>query len=223
VSASHVFADRAEAGILLARAIPRRKFDAPVLVLGLPRGGVPVACEVARALGVPLDVLLVQRIAMPGHSGLAIGAIAPGNVVVREPYAAALIRDHGIAFDELVQRERTELERRERLYRAGSPPLDLKGKTVILVDDGLATGSTMLAAVRASKQAGAASTIVAAPIASHDAATLLAGEADEVVVLQVPVYLLAIGEWYERFDPIEDVEVCKLLQPCGHSPPGSSC
>jgi putative phosphoribosyl transferase len=207
-----VFSDRTEAGALLARVIARQKWEAPVLVLGLPRGGVPVAYEVARALGAPLDVMLVRKIGMPGHRELAIGAIATGNAIVREHYAANFLRDHGIIFEKLVEQERIELARRELLYRAGLPPLDLEGKTVILVDDGLATGSTMLAALRAAKQAGATSTIVAAPVSSHQAAALVASESNAAFILQIPQHLTAIGEWYARFDQLNDEEVCKLLR-----------
>ena len=208
---ARVFPDRSAAGAALGSAVKERKLRPPVLVLGLPRGGVQVAYEVARALDAPLDVLVVRKIGMPGQPELAIGAIASGNIVVREPGAglSQLIGDQ--LFGRLVERERAELERRERLYRAGLPPPDLKDKTVVLVDDGLATGNTMLAAVRAARQAGAASVVVAVPVASTEAAALVGAEADDQVILQIPEYLIAVGQWYERFEQLDDAEVQRLL------------
>ena len=205
-----VFADRATAGAELARAVVARKLKPPIVVLGLPRGGVPVASEVARALHAPLDVMVVRKIGMPGQPELAMGAIASGGILVRDPRLSSAAGDE--RFERVVQRERAELERRESAYRAGLPPLDLGKRTVVLVDDGLATGSTMLAAVRAARKAGAASVVVAAPVASDEAAALLGAEADEVVILQTPAFLLAIGEWYEQFEQLEDEEVQRLLQ-----------
>jgi len=209
---ARIYADRAAAGIELAGEIVKRKLRGPVLVLGLPRGGVPVAYEVARALGAPLDVMVVRKIGMPGQPELAIGAIASGDVLVREPRLASEWMERAVRFEELVERERGELERREHAYRAGLPPLDLRNQTVVLVDDGVATGSTMLAAVRAARKAGAATVIVAAPVAAPEAADLLAAEADGVVILQVPAFLFAIGQWYERFEQLEDEEVQRLLK-----------
>lgn len=219
---NRVFADRREAGIELAHAVVKRKLRAPMLVLGLPRGGVPVAHEVAKELRAPLDVMIVRKIGMPGQPELAIGAIASGNVIVRERHTSSYLAGRGINFEQLVERERAELERRERSYRAGLPPLDLKGRTAILVDDGLATGSTMLAALRASRQAGAASVVVAAPVASREAHALVKSEADDVVILQTPEFLYAIGEWYRRFDQVEDTEVCSLLEASRKVIPGTS-
>jgi putative phosphoribosyl transferase len=190
----------------------QRPLQPPVLVLALPRGGVPVAYEVARALDAPLDVLLVRKVGMPGQPELAIGAVASGDVVVHEPTIEQEVPGIAAAFDRIAAEERRELLRREQVYRAGLAPLTLKGKTVVLVDDGLATGSTMLAAVRAARAGGAAVVIVAAPVASPQAVELLAAEADELVILQVPAMLFAIGEWYERFEQLEDDEVCRLLE-----------
>ncbi len=207
----HRFTDRAAAGVALARELERKALHPPWVVLGLPRGGVAVAVEVAARLGAPLDVMLVRKIGMPGQPEFAIGAIAWGGVTVRDP---RIVRDGealGAAFDALVARERRELERRERLFRAGLAPLRLKGKTVILVDDGIATGWTMLAAVRAAHQAGAAHIIAAAPVASHAALGPIRAEAQDVVIVHVPPRLLAIGEWYEHFEQIEDTEVSRLL------------
>lgn len=206
-----IFMDRAAAGITLARELQQRPLQRPVIVLGLPRGGVPVAYEVARMLNAPLDVMLVRKIGMPGQPELAIGAIASGNIVVHEPRLEREIPGLAETFDRLVQVERRELERREGVFRPGLAPIELKSQTVILVDDGLATGSTMLAAVRAARRGGAAAIVVAAPVASPDAAELIRAEADNVVILQTPAMLFAIGEWYEHFEQLEDAEVCRLL------------
>lgn len=212
IGGSRVFKDRTTAGVALARELKRHSLQSPLLVLGLPRGGVPVAYEVARLLNAPLDVLLVRKVGMQDQPELAIGAIASGDVVVHEPRIAKerpeLLRR---TFEHLAAKQRRELERRERVYRSGLPALDLQGKSVILVDDGLATGSTMLAAIRAARKAGANSIIVAAPVASSEAQDLARAEADQVVILQTPALLSAVGEWYEDFDQIEDAEVCRLL------------
>ena len=207
-----VFADRIAAGAALAREMQQRRLRAPVLVLALPRGGVPVASEVAAALDAPLDVLLVRKVGMPGQPELAIGAVASGDIVVRDRTIEREIPGMAEAFERIAAEERRELVRREQVYRAGLAPLVLTGKTVVLVDDGLATGSTMLAAVRAARAGGAAAIVVASPVASPQAAQLLAAEADQLVILQTPAMLFAIGEWYERFEQLADDEVCRLLE-----------
>jgi len=209
---ARVFPDRAAAGAALAHEMQQRPLPKPVLVLALPRGGVPVAYEVARALDAPLDVMLVRKVGMPGQPELAIGAVASGDIVVHERTIEEEIPGIAAAFELLAAPERRELLRREQIYRSGLAPLELQGQTVILVDDGLATGSSMLAAVRAARAAGAAAIVVAAPVASPQAAQLLAAEADELVILQIPAMLFAIGEWYERFEQLEDSEVCRLLE-----------
>jgi len=208
---SSVFPDRAAAGAALALELERRNLAKPLLVLALPRGGVPVAHEVARVLDAPLDVMLVRKVGMPGQPELAIGAVASGGIVVHEPGIETDFPGLAETFEHIAAQERRELERRERLYRAGLEPLELKAKTVILVDDGLATGYTMLAAVRAARAGGAAVIVVAAPVASPQAVALLRAEADDVVILQTPALLVAIGEWYEDFAQLEDAEVCRLL------------
>ena len=207
-----VFADRAAAGAALAREIQQRRLAPPVLVLALPRGGVPVASEVAAALDAPLDVMLVRKVGMPGQPELAIGAVASGDIVVHDRTIEREIPGIAEAFERIAAEERRELLRREQVYRAGLPPLVLTGKTVVLVDDGLATGSTMLAAVRAARAGGAAAIVVASPVAAPQAAQLLAAEADQLVILQTPAMVFAIGEWYERFEQLEDDEVCRLLE-----------
>ena len=207
-----VFADRTAAGAALAREMQQRRLPPPVLVLALPRGGVPVASEVAAALDAPLDVMLVRKVGMPGQPELAIGAVASGDIVVRDRTFEQEMPGIAEAFERIAATERRELLRREQVYRAGLEPLVLEGKTIVLVDDGLATGSTMLAAVRAARAGGAAAIVVAAPVASPQAVQLLAAEADAIVILQIPVMLFAIGEWYERFEQLEDDEVCRLLE-----------
>src|SRR5689334_11319182 len=166
----------------------------------------------SRALEAPLDVMLVRKVGMPGQPELAIGAVASGDIVVRDHSVERIFPGIAEAFDRIAAEERRELRRREAVYRTGLPPLALEGKTVVLVDDGLATGSTMLAAVRAARAAGAATIVVAAPVASPQAVQLLAAEADRIVILQVPAMLFAIGEWYDRFEQLEDDEVCRPLE-----------
>jgi putative phosphoribosyl transferase len=205
------YADRTEAGRELARAVARRKLPRPVTVLALPRGGVPVAYEVAKILRAPLNVMVVRKIGIPGQPELAIGAIAAGDIIVREPDTQYRYAGLDLPFERLAERERLELERRERTYRAELPALDVRGHAVVLVDDGLATGATMIAALRATRKAGATWILVAAPVASDEASALVGGEADDLVILRTPAYLSSIGEWYERFDQVEDEEVCRLL------------
>ncbi|HTY49016.1 MAG TPA: phosphoribosyltransferase family protein [Steroidobacteraceae bacterium] len=222
MAVAHVFADRAAAGAELARELRCRMPRLPPIVLGLARGGVAVARPVAAALHAPLDVMVVRKIGLPGQPELAIGAIAPGGIIVREPPFA----DQGVrgersadddfqdtAFQRLVAEQRRELERREGLYRHGLPPLQLRGKAVILVDDGLATGATMIAAIRAARRAQASSIIAAAPVSSPEAAARVTAEADEAVILQTPASLCAVGEWYRSFDQLDDEEVLRLLEP----------
>ncbi len=206
------FTDRREAGRELGAALARLALPPPIVVLGLPRGGVPVAFEVAAALSAPLDVIPVRKVGMPGQPELALGAIAAGAVTVRQPlgYGKSFEPD-AEEFAALAEHERGELERREQLYRAGRPPLELTGKTAVIVDDGLARGATMLAAVRAARKAGAAAVVAAAPVASDLAAELIGAECDRTVFLMIPPCLSAIGEWYLDFGQTEDAEVCGLL------------
>jgi putative phosphoribosyl transferase len=208
---AHMFDDRTSAGIELGRAVAKRAPPLPTIVLALPRGGVPVACEVAKALHAPLDVLVVRKVGMPSQPELAIGAVASGGIVVHDPPAAVMgITDD--LFERLAQHERKEVERRERVYRAGLPPLDVSGKCVVLVDDGIATGATMLAALRAARKAGATSVFVAAPVASAEAAAALGAEADATVILTMPRFLFAIGQSYRDFSQLEDATVLALLE-----------
>jgi predicted phosphoribosyltransferase len=203
-----IYPDRETAGKELAAALHKRTLKAPVAVLGLPRGGVPVAYPVACALRAPLDVLIVRKIGMPGQPEFAVGALAVGDVLVWDPR----FPHAGPEFARAVHDEGMELARRERAYRSGRPPLDLKGRTVVLVDDGLATGLTMVAAVRSAFQAGAVRVVAAAPVASTEAVALVEGEGAEVAVLQAPPGLSSIGEWYEQFEQLDDAQVLRFLK-----------
>jgi putative phosphoribosyl transferase len=203
-----VFANRTEAGAQLAVLLAARQSTRPVVVLALPRGGVPVGFEIARALRAPLDVMLVRKIGMPGQPEFAIGAIASGDVIVRDRAGFAFSDE---VFTQITEKERAELKRRELAYRPSGKAPDLEGKAAILVDDGIATGATMLAAARAARQAGAAQVVVAAPVAAMEAAARLEKEADGVVLLHRPPFFMSISEWYEDFGQLEDDEVRRLL------------
>jgi predicted phosphoribosyltransferase len=207
-----VFADRIEAGIAVGHAIAARHPAPPLLVLGLPRGGVPLAREVARILGAPLDVLIVRKIGMPLHPELAIGAVASGGAIVREAHGRYDPFGREIDFEALATRELEEVRRREKLFRGGAEPLDVRGKTVVLVDDGLATGSTMTAAVRAVRSLGASRIIVAAPVASREAFARLARAADDCVILSTPPDLYAVSQAYEEFPQVDDAVVQAVLR-----------
>jgi putative phosphoribosyl transferase len=203
--------DRREAGQLLASKLRDYANRPDVIVLGLPRGGVPVAYEVASALDAPLDVFLVRKLGMPGHEEYAVGALASGGLKVLN---RLLLEAYGISEEDLaetVAREQAELERREREYRKGLPPLDVAGKTVILVDDGLATGSSMLAAVRALNEARPTRVVVAVPVAPPQTCEDLRAVADQVVCALTPEPFLAVGRWYANFDQTSDGEVKELL------------
>ena len=206
------FASRREAGAELASKLRHYAGRNDVVVLALPRGGVPVSFEVAEALDAPLDIFLVRKLGMPGHRELAMGAIASGGVrVLNED----VVRAYGIpprAIDAVAREEEAELVRREREYRRGSPPPTLAGKTVILVDDGLATGSTMRAAVEAVRQHGPARVIVAVPVGARSTCNEFADVTDETVCARTPEPFLAVGQWYEDFSQTTDEEVRALLE-----------
>lgn len=205
------FRDRREAGRLLAAKLPAYAHRPDVLVLALPRGGVPVAYEVARALGAPLDVFLVRKLGVPGQEELAMGAVASGGVRVLNDDIVTALRIPERVIDAIAAREQPELARRERLYRGNRPPPDVRGRTVILVDDGLATGATMAAAVKALRQQHPARIVVAVPIASPDTCEQLSTEVDEVVCAAMPHPFHAVGLWYEDFSQTTDDEVRELL------------
>ena len=183
-----------------------------VVVLALPRGGVPVGFEVAKALHTPLDVFVVRKLGLPGQEELAMGAIASGGVRVlnRDLLRALAIPEEVV--DQITQEEQRELERREREYRDERSPIDVRGKTVILVDDGLATGSSMRVAVLALKQKGPAQVVVAVPVAPADTCAELQSVADKVVCAVTPQPFLGVGQWYEDFSQISDEEVRELLR-----------
>lgn len=206
-----IFKDRAHAGRLLADALTKYANCHDVIILGLPRGGVPVAFEVARKLHAPLDVLVVRKLGVPGWEELAMGAIASGGVrVINE----RVVRQAGISEDTIDQAasvQLKELRRREKAYRGHEGAPDIEGRTVILVDDGIATGATARAAVEALKQQGAGAVIVAVPTASTDARDLLEPMVDEFVALITPLEFRAVGQWYEIFDQTSDAEVTELL------------
>jgi len=207
------FHNRTEAGRLLGATLARRDWPKDSIVLALPRGGVPVAFEVARALGLPLDVIVVRKLGVPWQPELAMGAIASGGVRVLDQQ---LIRMEGISQEDIeaiATREEQEAERREQLYRAGRPSLlELLNRTVILVDDGLATGSTMLAAVKCVKTLQPSAVIVAVPVASRQACAHIREEADECMCLAAPKLFRAVGEWYQDFRQTSDAEVRDLLR-----------
>ena len=205
------FRDRADAGRRLARELSRYAGSADVRVLALPRGGVPVAYEVARELGAPLDVFLVRKLGVPGHEELAMGAIASGGVRVLTPQVVEQLAIPSHVIEEAAAREARELERRERAYREGRPPPDVRGRDVILVDDGLATGATMRAAARALRQMGPRRVIVAVPVAARETCDALAREVDEICCLLTPEPFYAVGLWYHDFAQTTDEEVRDLL------------
>jgi putative phosphoribosyl transferase len=205
------FRDRAHAGQLLADELEEYSGRDDVVVLALPRGGVPVAVEVARGLDAPLDVFPVRKLGVPGHEELAVGAIGPGGVRVTNPLVVAEARVERDEIDAIAEVEARELERQERLYRGGRSPLELAGRTAILVDDGLATGASMRAAALAASARLPREVIVAVPVAAESTARELSREVDRVVCVLTPPRFLAVGAWYEDFGPVSDDEVRRLL------------
>jgi predicted phosphoribosyltransferase len=205
------FRDRSEAGRLLAAKLARYAERPDVLVLALPRGGVPVAYEVARALGAPLDVFIVRKLGVPGQEELAMGAVASGGVRVLNQEVVHALRVPDYVVDAVAEWELLELARRERVYRGERPFPDLRGRTVILVDDGLATGATMHAAVQALRQKQPARLVVAVPTAAPETCEELSAEVDEVVCAITPEPFYAVGIWYEDFSQTTDEEVRELL------------
>ena len=205
------FLDRYDAGQRLAEKLSRYADQSDLLILALPRGGVPVGYEVARALHAPLDVFLVRKLGFPGREELAMGAIDTGGVRILD---WQLVQMYGVppdAIERVTMAEQRELERRERLYRDGRPAPDVKGRTVILIDDGLATGSTMRAAVEALREEGARKIVVAVPVAPEDTCAALREEVDEIICAVTPEPFRAVGIWYADFSETSDEEVRDLL------------
>jgi predicted phosphoribosyltransferase len=205
------FANRAEAGQLLAGKLLDYAGRDDVIVLGLPRGGVPVAFEVAQRLRVPLDIFIVRKLGVPGFEELAVGAIASGGVRVLNKDVARALPNAAEVIEAVTARETTELERREQSYRDGRPAPELGGKTVILVDDGLATGATMRAGVAALRQRDVAKIVVAAPVGAPETCRELQDEVDDIVCAMAPEYFQAVGQYYEDFSQTSDDEVSELL------------
>jgi predicted phosphoribosyltransferase len=205
------FANRREAGAYLANHLTRFADRDDVVVLALPRGGVPVAYEVARLLRAPLDVFVVRKLGMPGHEEFAMGAIASGGVRVLNEDAVMWYRPSAATIDEVTRRERAELERRERAYRDGRPPVSVEGCVAILIDDGLATGSTMRAAVLAVRRLNPSRVIVAVPVGAAETCQALRSLADEVVCPLTPHPFSAVGLSYRDFSQTTDEEVRDLL------------
>jgi putative phosphoribosyl transferase len=200
-----VFRDRIEAGRQLAEAL-RGRVEGPAVVLGIPRGGVVVALPVAEALGSPLDVVVTHKLGAPGNPELAIGAVAPGVTVVDER-AVALLRVPPVYLEEEIARQQREIERRMHAYRRDRPPLALDARTAVIVDDGVATGATAVAALRWARAADAARVVLAAPVGPVGVEARMRPECDDCVILRTPIDLRAVGQWYERFDQVEDRDV----------------
>jgi len=211
-----LFLDRRDAGHRLVSELMEFADERPVIV-ALPRGGVPVAFEVARALRAPLDILAVRKLGAPGNPELGVGAVAEDGTAILDPQSAGM---HGMTqamLEETLAVESRELRRRVERYRDGRPSIPVSGRTVIVVDDGLATGLTDLAAVRALRKRGARRIVVAVPVGSSEAVSMLAGEADRVVCLEIPRRLFGVGMWYRDFSPVSDEQVEALLAEAGRA------
>jgi putative phosphoribosyl transferase len=212
------FDDRRDAGRRLAVEVAKRRLTDPV-VLALPRGGVPVGYEIARALAAPLDVLVVRKLGAPGHPELGIGAVVDGNhpLGVLNPDLVARLAVPRAYLDEEVEAQLAEIRRRQAVYRDGREPIAVTGKSAIVVDDGLATGATMRAAVRSVRRAEPARLVLAVPVAAPDSLAELASEVDETVCLAVPEYFDAVGRFYRDFAQTSDDEVVRLLAAARHA------
>lgn len=206
-----IFYDRADAGRRLAQKLAAYK-DSGALVLALPRGGVPVALEVARALHAPLDVFVVRKLGVPGHEELAMGAIASGGLRVLNEETIAQLHIDRETVDAVTAAESAELRRRETEYRDGRPPPQVTGKTVILIDDGLATGASMYAAIMALRTAKPKEIVVAVPVAPAETCAALAREVDEIVCAATPEPFRGVGAWYGDFRQVSDAEVREMLR-----------
>lgn len=206
-----IYRDRSDAGRTLAARLGEYAGREDIIVLGLPRGGLPVAYEVATALHAPLDVFVVRKLGVPGHEELAMGAIASGGVRMMNDDVVEMLNISPETIERVAKEETRELERRERAYRGERPPLDISGRHAILIDDGLATGATMRAAVAAARQMHPTGITVAVPAASPEACAALESEVDRVVCAATPEPFLAIGVWYVDFDQLTDDDVRRIL------------
>lgn len=214
----HRFANRTEAGELLADALSGYTGRSDILILALPRGGVPVAYEVAKALSAPMDLWLVRKLGVPGQEELALGALAGKNIRVLNYDIVDLLNIDETVIDTIVAREQAELERRNRLYRQGKPPPAIEGKTIIIIDDGLATGATMRVAISSLRQAGAARIIAAVPVGAASTCDKIEEEADELICLHTPEPFYGVGQWYNDFSQTSDDEVLALLNNAATNP-----
>lgn len=205
------FRDRRHAGKVLAEELKAYAYNTKVIVLGLPRGGVPVAYEIAKALEVPLDVFIVRKLGVPGHEELAMGAIASGDITVFNERVLKEIEISKFMVDQVIQLEQQELKRREQLYRGQHPFPVLKGKIIILVDDGIATGATMRAAIKALQQQKPKKIIIAVPVAALSTCKEMEPLVDIMICPLKPEFFYAVGAWYEDFSQTEDEEVSSLL------------
>ena len=206
-----LFRNREHAGELLAARLGCHAQEADALVLAMPRGGVPVGFAIARRLGIALDILIVRKLGMPRHEEFAMGAVGSGGVRVLQPGVPGLMGVTAQDIDAVTVRELAELERRERLYRGARPPLDLSGRSAILVDDGIATGSTMLAAIQVARRMRPRKLSLAIPVAPAEALHELAPQVDELVCLSTPLLFRSVGQWYEEFEQTGDAQVQALL------------
>jgi len=197
-----IFANRTEAGRELASRLRKYADRGDVIVLGAPRGGIPVAFEVATALRASLDVFVLRKLGVPGHEEFAFGAIASGGVRIIDRNTVEGLGITGLDIERVTRAERQELERRERAYRGGRPPLDVRGLTVILVDDGIATGSTMRAAIRALRQMNPSRIVIAVPVAPRSTCNRLQFEADELICLEMPEPFYGVGQFYDDFSQV---------------------
>lgn len=205
------FHDRAEGGRLLAARLQTYTKQPDVVVCALPRGGVPVGAEIARALEVPLTLFVVRKLGVPGQEEVAMGALCSGGMRLINRDLVNALNIPRYAIEATINREGHELERREQLYARGHPASELLGKTVILADDGIATGATITLAVHAIRQRGARKIVVAVPVAPHEIISQLRNIADEVICLLEPERFWAVGQWYESFPQLDDREVCRIL------------
>ena len=208
------FEDRRDAGRRLAAELASCAGERPVII-ALPRGGVPVAVEVARALGAPLEILAVRKLGAPGNPELGVGAVAEDGSGVLDPHSAGMVGMDQETLDATLARESQELRRRVERYRQGRPPIAVEGRAVIVIDDGLATGLSDLAAVRALRKRGARNITVAVPVGSDESVAMLEQEAERVVCLTIPRRLYGVGMWYRDFSPVSDEQVVELMATAG--------